>query len=368
EEIIDVVIPPEILPPELVYTGDLTGTYSDPAYLEAKLTDTLTGLPIEGRLLVFTLGPLTFDAVTDASGIASYVLLLDLPSDTYSLTISFAGDDSYTETSVTHDFFVAKEYAHADYTGRTVLPTSDDSFTLMATIFDDADGYWGNLTHIYVTFLVYFDSELVLEIGPVMVETTGVEGVGIAIAVTENLDEGDYIVVIHFESLDNSYYCGPDTEAGVTIYVPEREFVHGAGFIRDEDGHRVFFVFHAKYSCKGRLKGFLLLTYLEDDWVYVIQSTEILGLNVDGNHGIIEGSVRIAKFNLKTFEKDCSREEFSFRIDAWDNKNSDEYEDDVFQIRIHNSVGLVKYEVGFEPLGLLVRGNIKVKEHPHRHK
>ena len=38
-------------------------------------------------------------------------------------------------------------------------------------------------------------------------------------------------------------------------------------------------------------------------------------------------------------------------------------EDDVFQIRLYDSIGLVEYELGFEPLGLLVRGNIKVREH-----
>jgi hypothetical protein len=366
DEIIDVVIPPAISPPELTYTGDLNGVYSDPVYLEARLFDTLTGLPIEGRLIAFTLGPLTFDATTDSSGIASYILVLDLPSDTYSLSISFAGDDEYSEVSVTHEFFVSKESAYADYTGRTVVSTSDDSLTLMATVFDDADGYWGDLTRIYVRFLIYLDSELVFETGPIMVVPTDVDGVGMATAEIENLEEGNYIVVVQFNSLDNSYYHGPDTDAGVTIYVPEREFAHGAGFIRDEDGRRVFFVFHAKYSCRGRLKGFFLLTFFKDGWAYVIRSTEILSLNVDGNHAIIEGSVRIVKINFKACEKIYSEEEFPFRIDAWDNKNSDEYEDDVFQIRIRNSIGLVAYEVGFDPLGLLVRGNIKVREHRRR--
>jgi hypothetical protein len=100
-----------------------------------------------------------------------------------------------------------------------------------------------------------------------------------------------------------------------------------------------------------------------NDWAYVIRGTEILGVRVEENHGVVEGLAKIARFNFKTHEKVCSDEEFRFRIDAWDNKNSDDYEDDVFQIRLYDSIGLVEYEVGFEPLGLLVRGNIKVKEH-----
>jgi len=365
-ELIDVVIPPVTLEPELTYTGDLTGVYSDPAYFEATLMDVLTGLPIEGRLIMFTLGPLTFDAITDASGIASYVLVLDLPSDTYPLSVYFGGDDVYSETSVSHEFFVAKEYVYAEYTGRTLVATSDEHLTLMASIFEDADGFLGDLTHIYVTFSLYLGSEMVFETGPIMVAPTDVDGVGLATAEIENLDEGEYTVVVRINSLDNSYYHGPDTQASVSIYVPEREFVHGAGFIKDKDGRRIHFAFSGRYSCKGRLKGFLLISYYMDDWAYIIRSTEILSMRVEDNHGVVEGLAKIVKFNFKTFEKVCSDEEFRFRIDAWDNKRSGRHNDDVFQIRLYDSIGLVEYEVGFDPLGLLVRGNIQVKEHRMR--
>jgi hypothetical protein len=233
----------------------------------------------------------------------------------------------------------------------------------MATVFDDADGYLGDLTHIYVTFSLYIGSELAFETGPIMVATTDVDGVGIAIVEIENLDEGEYTVVVRINSLDNCYYHGPDAEAGVTIYVPEREFVHGGGFIKDEDGKRIYFAFSGRYSCKGRLKGFLLMTYYMDDWAHVIRSTKILSVRVEENHGVVEGLAKIIKFNFKTFEKVCSDEIFRFRIDAWDNKNHREYEEDVFQIRLYDSIGLVEYEVGFDPIGYLIRGNIKVREH-----
>ncbi|MFX1483357.1 MAG: Ig-like domain-containing protein [Promethearchaeota archaeon] len=355
-----------ITPTELTYTGEVEGAYSDPVHLEAQLIDALTGLPIEGKAIVFALGSQTATAVTNQDGVASYVLILDQEGGFYTLSASFGGDDDYLGSTNELEFFLAKEYAYAEYTGRTVVPVSENSITLMATIFDEDDGYWGDMTRIYVTFSLYLSSELVYTSGPVMVQLTEVDGVGLATHEFSDLTSGEYSIVVSLNSVDNHYYYGHDTDATLTIYEPERASVSGAGWIKDADGHRVFFVFNVKYSWRGRLTGFLILTYMENKHVYVMKSTKILGFVVDGNHAFFEAVGRINEYNFHWHRHHCPTETFTFRVDAWDNKKS--HEDDVFQIRVLNKNGLIKYQAGFEPFGYLIHGNIKTKDNWCKHR
>jgi hypothetical protein len=355
--------PPETL---IELSGETAGVYSDPVYLEARLTDLLTGVPIPGKWIVFTVGTQTVGAITDSSGIASYILILDQQPGVYTLLASFAGDDDYSDSSTTCEFVIAKEYAHAKYTGRTIISITDDTITLSATIFDEDDGYWGDLTRIYITFTLYLSSEIVYVTGPIMVETTDVEGVGLATVEISNLAAGEYLVVVSFNPVDNSYYYGPDSDASITIYEPKRGSAKGAGWIRDEDGNRVFFVFNVKYNGKGTLKGFLKLTYRVNGKTYFVRSTDILGFTTDGNHAFFEAECRISQYKHGKHWKHWSGETYIIRVDVWDNKKL--HEDDVIQIRIFDKNGLVEYEVGFDPYGFLVRGNIKVKDHWKRHR
>ncbi|MHA2152230.1 MAG: Ig-like domain-containing protein [Candidatus Thorarchaeota archaeon] len=356
----------ETTPPgtSIELSGETTGAYSDPVYLEARLIDVLTGVPIPGKWIVFTVGTQTVEAITDSSGIASYILLLDQQSGVYTLSASFAGDDDYSDSSATCEFVIAKEYAHVAYTGRTIIPTSDDTITLMATIFDEDDGYWGDLTKIYVTFTLYLSSDAVFDTGPIMVETTDVEGVGLAIVEIPNLAAGEYLVVVSFNHEDNSYYYGPDSDATITVYEPKRGSAKGAGWIRDEAGNKVFFVFNVKYNGKGTLKGFLFLILRVNEEIYFVRSTDILSFTTDGNHAFFEAECRIGQYKHgKHWRhwKHWSGETYRIRVDVWDNKKS--HEDDVFQIRIFDKNGLVEYEAGFDPYGYVIRGNIKVRDH-----
>ncbi|MFW9981615.1 MAG: tandem-95 repeat protein, partial [Candidatus Thorarchaeota archaeon] len=360
---IESTLPPESL---LEITGETTGSYSDPVYLEVRLMDATTGLPISDKLIVLTLGMVSVDIITDSSGIASYILVLDQQPGDYMLLASFTGDDDYLGSSAMCEFVIAKEYATVEYTGRTVIPTSDDTITLMATVFEEDDSYWGDLARIYVTFTLYLSSELIHSTGPIMVTPTDVQGVGLATVEIPNLDAGEYLVVVSFKPLDNDYYFGPEDDASISIYEPERESIQGAGWIKDADGNKVFFVFHVSYSCKGSLKGFFFLTYRVNAWVYFIRSTEILSLSADGNFGSFEVEVKISQYNLDTHQWICSDERYRLRVDVWDKKKS--HEDDAIQLRVYDKNGLVKYELGFDPYGDLIRGNIKIKEPKKRHR
>jgi hypothetical protein len=238
--------------------------------------------------------------------------------------------------------------------------------TLKATVLDEVDGYWGDLTLIYVTFTISLSSDPLTSVYvsyPVNVQTTDVDGVGFAILGIPNLPEGDYLIVVSLLPEHNQFYCSADSDSLVTIYEPERAHAHGAGKILDADGHRGYYVFKAKYTCKG-LNGFLMYTYVEGDWVYLVRSCDIMSFDTDANHGFFEANGTISQYNFKTHEKICSSERYRIRVDVFDNRKN--HNKDVFQIRIYDNLGLVEYEAGFDPFGYILRGCIVIK-HGRRH-
>ncbi|MGY5881047.1 MAG: Ig-like domain-containing protein [Candidatus Thorarchaeota archaeon] len=355
-------------PTEIVYTGDESGVYSDPVYLEALLLDTIDQLPIPGKTVMFTLGTQTAYAVTDEDGVASVFIILDQEAGVYELSVLFVEDDDYLGSSSTSEFVIYRECALVIYSGVTLVEVSEESIILRATVFDDADGYWGDLTHIYVTFTFYLSSNPLTPVHttyPVRVQTTGTAGIGLATLEMPILPEGDYFLVVSLLPEHNGYYCAPDSQAvSITVYEPERAFVKGVGMIKDADGHHGFFAFRIWYSCKGTLNGFFAYSYRDGDSIYFMKSCDILGFATDDNHGFFEANGTISRFNFKTFEFECSDERYRFRVDVFDNKKS--HEKDVFQFRVFDGLGLVEFEIGFDPFGYLKRGCIVVK-HYKRH-
>ena len=103
-----------------------------------------------------------------------------------------------------------------------------------------------------------------------------------------------------------------------------------------------------------------MYTYTVDNSVYLVKSCDIIGFDTDGTHAFFEANCTISGFNFKTWRIIGSHEKYLVRIDVFDNKRSPER--DVFQIRIHNNLGLLEYEAGFEPFGYLLNGCIVVKQ------
>jgi hypothetical protein len=365
----DVVILPAVAGTELSYTGDTMGVYSDPVTLEAILTESLTGLPVAGKSIEFTVGTQTATALTDTEGLASATLVLDQPEGTYTVSASFAGDDEYLSSSDSSDFHLSKESSFVLYSGLTVIQKSDSTLTLMATIFDDADGYWGELTRINVTFTIYLLSDPttpVQVIGPVGVSNTGFDGVGIAAIEIPNLPEDEYLIVVSLDPGQNHYYWSLDSEAAVlTIYKPGRESASGFGWINDGDGHKGQFVFSVKYSCRGGLDGFVYYTVRIGDVVYFVRSTDITGFTVYDNHAFFEASVTIYMYNLTTREKVKLEDGYRVRVDAW--ASMKRHGKDIFQIQVFDKYGIVVYETGAGPLGHVHKGNIVIQGYCHHH-
>ena len=368
-EKIEVVILPAMGETEISYTGDTMGVYSDPVNLEASLTDSLTGLPLAGKSIEFTVGTQTATALTDTEGLASATLVLNQPAGTYTVSASFAGDEGYLASSDSSEFLLSKEYSFVFYSGLTIIQKSDSTLTLMATVFDDADGYWGDLTQIQVTFTIYLLSDSttpVQVINSVGVSTTDLPGIGIAAVEIPNLPEDEYLVVVSLDPDQNHYYWSPDSDATVlTIYKPGRESASGFGWIKDEDRNKGQFVFMMKYSCRGGLNGFVYYTVRIGDWVYFVRSTDITGFTVYDNHAFFEASVTIYMYNLRTREKVQFEDGYRVRVDAWDSMKR--HGKDIFQIQVFDKYGIVVYEAGVGPLGHVHKGNIAIQGYCYHH-
>jgi len=94
---------------QLVYSGNLSGQYSDSVNLSAVLTDASNN-PLVNKSVTFKIGEQSVSAITDSNGVASASLILNqAPSKDYSVEASFIGDEDYLPSSGSKDFEILKE-------------------------------------------------------------------------------------------------------------------------------------------------------------------------------------------------------------------------------------------------------------------
>ncbi|MFX0021273.1 MAG: OmpL47-type beta-barrel domain-containing protein [Candidatus Hermodarchaeota archaeon] len=348
----------------ITYTGEIQGTYSDLVFVEAKLIEMATQLPIPGKTIEFTIGSQTDFAETLSDGVAHLNIILNQPYGYYSVSASFAGDKMYLSDSDSKEFIIEKENVYLTYTGSTVVPTTVETITLRATVFDEDDGYWGDLTKIYVTFNIYScpipDPPLPLvSYGPYMIEVTVVDGVGVFIIEVPNLNENGYLVQVILSPSENHYYQAIASDlVTLTVYEPTGDFVTGGGWIWNPTGSKGNFGFNVKYKKNGLPKGQAIYVYREGDWEYIIKSNAWEGMAIIDNHSFFEAKCVVQQYNSKTGELYWSEGNYRMRIDVWDEDKDGGV--DVFQIRVYDKIGLVYHEAGFDPLGILEGGNIVI--------
>ena len=143
----------------LVYSGVTSGPYSDPAVLTATLTDSVTGLPITGAGVTFTLGTQTATATTSTlipAGIASTSLKVTQQPGTVAFLAAWAGNNTYGSVTATTPttFTIVKESATVSTSSsnpRALTITTAGTaaaFTLSATVRETPDGSPGDITKI----------------------------------------------------------------------------------------------------------------------------------------------------------------------------------------------------------------------------
>jgi hypothetical protein len=143
----------------LVYGGATSGTYSDPATLSATLTDSVTGTPVPGAVVTFTVGTQSVSATTSTpapSGIAAASLTLTQQPGVVTFSASWPGSGDYdaVSTIAPTTFTIAKESAtiitsasnpHALAIARTGAASA---FRLSATVRETPDGSLGDITKV----------------------------------------------------------------------------------------------------------------------------------------------------------------------------------------------------------------------------
>jgi VCBS repeat-containing protein len=163
-------------------------------------------------------------------------------------------------------------------------------------------------------------------------------------------------VTVYYYSTDNAGNVEDVKTATIKIGKPTRSFVTGGGWICDSGG-KGYFGFVVKYKC-GILKGHLIYIFKADGYKYIVKSTHWFGMAIDGNHALLEGKAKILRYSYETRKWECFGN-FYFRVEIWDNGRC---ERDVFQIQIFADSGELFHEAGFDPLGEVHHGRIRIHE------
>jgi outer membrane protein assembly factor BamB/predicted AlkP superfamily pyrophosphatase or phosphodiesterase len=110
---------------KIVYTGALSGQYSDVAELAALLQDEDSGMGVGGRTLEFQLGVQRASSVTDSVGNATVALMLLQKPAAYTLQVCFRGDAYYEPASLSLKFTILREDTVLHYLGVQEAQYSD---------------------------------------------------------------------------------------------------------------------------------------------------------------------------------------------------------------------------------------------------
>jgi len=346
---------------QLRYIGETSGIYSDPATLQAALIDIATQQPVCGKQIVFAIGIQSASSVTDSSGIAIAIVVLTQPAGTYMVTAVYSPDSGHLGASDSREFTIGHETAVVTYTGATVVPTTASTITLRATLTDEDDAYWGDMSLISVTFFIYsvpIDlSKPVAVVGPIVVGPGSLPGVGVAVVAIPLLPENGYVVLVKLQTEHNPYFeTHPSDLVSLTVYVPTGDFVTGGGWIVDPSGGKGNFGFNVQYRKSGLPRGQSIYVYRVGEWEVIVKSNAWTGMAIDGNHAFFEGKCVVQRFNSATGELVWAEGNYQFRVDVWDNDESGGI--DVYQIRVLDKNGLTYHEAGVNPMGYLQGGNI----------
>ena len=120
----------------LVYDGQTTADFHDPAILSARLTRTDDGAPISGETIAFAMGAESCAPSTASSGEAACLIVPTEPAGPDTVTAGFAGDGDYLAASTSQPFAVTREETTTVFTGPTVI-LQGHPVTLSARLLED---------------------------------------------------------------------------------------------------------------------------------------------------------------------------------------------------------------------------------------
>ncbi len=144
--------------PSALTIQPVSGNFSSPTPVSAVLTDSTTNTPIPGETVTFSLnGVESCSATTDTSGTATCVIQPAEPSNSYTLTASFSGDNSQStpigSNSTTSTFTVNPDTSALSYTGAATA-VNGSATTLSGTLTTDTPTTGTSLPTKVVTFTI----------------------------------------------------------------------------------------------------------------------------------------------------------------------------------------------------------------------
>ena len=195
--------------PSLTATG-ANGQYSDNVSFTATLSPAMAGKTIDFSIGGTSIGT----ALTDISGAVTLMHLIGRDANSYTVTVSFAGDANYVAASTTTTLDVTQEDATLTYTGDT-QSGNNTPITLRAQVTQAADGSLGDITR---ASLVEFVLTLAVDNSAVGTYTANVAADGTATVTTGNLAGRTYKVLVRIQSPNGWYAAAPvnATIAGTT--------------------------------------------------------------------------------------------------------------------------------------------------------
>ena len=297
------------------YTGDISEQYSDQTTVSALLKDELTGNPIVGETLLFSIGSQSTNAITDTNGYAESTIIIDQTPGDYEVSVVYAGNDYYKSSSTKEDFEIEVEDAIIEYTGlmlqatapKKTTATVDLTFNVQDISCSDAsDTDPGDIRNAIVD--VYVEGSLVETFTTiVLVDPNDTKTGSVSVPYTfdiGNLSSDSYTVRAEIRG----YYTGSE-ETVITVYEPVGDFITGGGYIKPDnsagqyastDGWKTNFGFNVGYNKKGnKLKGHMNIIFrrMEADGLhkYQVKGNAIQSLGVD----ISDADAKIAQFITK---------------------------------------------------------------------
>jgi hypothetical protein len=262
------------------YTGDSSVQYSDSAALSANLKETVSGTPVSGKTIDFTLGTQSTSASpTDGSGNVSASLVVNQqPGSVTTVTAAFAGDATFGASSKTEAFAIDKEDCSLAYTGDTLVNAA--SMTNLSAQFGELDATHGDWTGKSITFTVT-DAALNVQTFTASTDASGVASTPAA------LGPNVYGVGVSFAGDDFYLACASSADTLVTVQAAGAK-ITGGGWISQGTG-RTSFGFNVISDVTG-LHGQLQVRPHGNKSRF--HSTSVLTLNTTGNSGTWTGTGR----------------------------------------------------------------------------
>jgi M6 family metalloprotease-like protein len=277
-------------PTTLLYTGVTAAEYSDPAVASAILTDSLSGMPLTGKPVGFTLGSQSAPATTGGSGTASATIVITQAAGTVTVGAAFAGDTIYLPSSDSKPFVIDKEDLAFVYTGDTLV-AAPETPVLRSVAAQESDGFPGDLALAQASF------HLVPTLTPTSFDyVSSVDAAGHSSVAATGLPVDVWTVTISVPA-SNAYWEGSSASPAELVLVNPARQVTGGGSGLDSADKRATLELSARYqgttptgvvqlrSSAGRFMG--------RDLAWIVVSVDQAILQLDGTMAGAPATLRL---------------------------------------------------------------------------